>query len=121
MNIQHPQENIIKTYDCNGIAVDLVEQSDSVWCGKVGYADNHIDEPNVEKIMEDFMSVCASPNSREDNWDICMSLKYFSCKRPNGVMFGFLVATDVQPASYDICKIPTTKFLRIRMCDETAR
>lgn len=121
MNIQHPQENIIKTYDYKGIAVDLVEWSHSVWCGKVGYADNNTDEPNVEKIMEDFMSVSASPNSREDHWDICMSLNYLSCERPSGVMFGFLVATDVQPASYDICKIPTAKFLRIRMCDETAR
>ena len=65
MDIRHPQENIIKTYDYNGIAVDLVEWSDSVWCGKVGYAGNNTDEPNVEKIMEDFMSLSASPNSRE--------------------------------------------------------
>lgn len=34
---------------------------------------------------------------------------------------GFLVATDVHPVSYDICKIPAAKFLRIRMRDETAR
>ena len=36
------------------------------------------------------MSLSASPNSREDNWDICMSLNYLSCERPSGVMFGFL-------------------------------
>ena len=99
----------------------MIEWSDTIWCGKVGYADNTIDEPNVEKIMEDFMSVSALPNSREDNWDICMSLNYLSRERPSGVMFGFLVTTDVQPDSYDICKIPAAKFLKIRMCDETAR
>ena len=110
MNIQHPQEKIIKTYDYNGIVVDLIEWSDTVWCGKVGYADNNADEPNVEKIMEDFMSISDLPNSREDNWDICMSLNYLSCERPSGVMFGFLVATDAQPDSYDICKIPTAKW-----------
>ncbi len=112
MNIQHPQENIIKTYNYNGITVDLVEWSGTIWCGKVGYADNNTDEPNVEKIMEDFMSVSTLPNSREDNWDICMSLNYLSHERPSGVMFGFLVTTDVQPDSYDICKIPAAKFLR---------
>lgn len=121
MKIQHPQEKIIKTYDYNGIIVDLVEWSDTVWCGKIGYADNNTDEPNVEKIMEDFMSTTAIPNGREDNWDICISLNYLSDECPSGVMFGFLVATDAQPNSYDIYKIPPTNFLRIRMCDETAR
>ena len=62
MNIQHPQESIVKTYNYNRIVVDLIEWSDTVWCGKVGYADNNTDEPNVEKIMEDFMSVSALPN-----------------------------------------------------------
>ena len=119
MNIQHPQENIIKTYNYKGIFVDLVEWSDTIWCGKVGYADNNTDEPNVEKIMEDFMSVSAIPNRREDDWDICMSVNYLSSERPSGVMFGFLVATDVQPDSYDIYKIPSVKFLRMRMCDRS--
>ncbi len=120
MNIQHPQEMILKTYDYNGITVDLVEWSDTVWCGKIGYAVNTVDEPNVEGIMEDFMSISAVPNGREDNWDICMSVNYLSSERPSGVMFGFLVDTDVQPASYDIYKIPAAKFLRVRICDETS-
>ena len=67
------------------------------------------------------MSVSAVPNSREDNWDICMSLNYLSRERPSGVVFGFLVTTVAQPDSYDFYKIPAAKFLRIRMCDETAR
>lgn len=121
MAIKHPQEDILITYDYDGIVVDLVEWSDTVWCGKIGYADNNADEPNVEKIMKDFMSASAIPNSRENNWDICMSVNYLSNERPNGVMFGFLVATDVQPGSYDIYKVPATKFLRIKICEETAR
>ena len=43
ISIQHPQEKIIKTYDHNGITVDLIEWSDTVWCGKIGYADNNTD------------------------------------------------------------------------------
>ncbi len=50
-----------------------------------------------------------------------MSLNYLSFERPSGLMFGFLVAADVQPDSYDIYKIPAATFLRIKMCGETAR
>ena len=121
MNIQHPQERIVKTDTYHGIPVDLVEWSDTIWCGKVGYAGNNTDEPDVEKIMGDFMAVSATPNSREDHWDVCMSLNYLSGERPSGVMFGFLTAAEIQPDSYDIYKVPAARFLRIRMCDETAR
>lgn len=118
--MKHPQEKIVKTYDFKGIPVELAEWSDTVWCGKIGYAENNTDEPNVEKIMSDFMSVSVAPNDREDNWDVCISVNYLSDKRPSGVMFGFLVANDNQPAEYDTYKIPASKYLRIRMCDETA-
>ena len=121
MKIHHPQENLIKTYDYNGIAVDLVEWSGTVWCGKIGYAEDCTGEPNVEKIMEDFMSASGTPNGREEHWDICMSVNYLSDERPSGVMFGFLVEAEVQPDNYDIYKVPAAKFLRIRMCDETAK
>lgn len=121
MEKQHPQEKQIRAYDFKGIAVDLVEWSDTVWCGKIGYANNNADEPDVEKIMEDFMSISAAPDGREDHWDICMSLNYLSDERPSGVMFGFLVAKAEQPGQYDICRIPAAKFLKIRMCDETAK
>ena len=121
MCIQHSQEIIIKTYNYRGIVVDLVEWNDTVWCGKLGYADNNTDEPNVEKIMEDFLSCSDIPNNREDNWDVCISVNYLSNKRPNGVMFGFFVAEDDQPKQYDIYKVPAAKFLRIKMCDETAK
>lgn len=121
MDIHHPQERIIQTYQYKGIPVDLVEWSATAWCGKIGFADNNTDEPDVEKVLKDFMSVSTAPNGREENWDVCMSINYLSDKRPNGVMFGFLVASDEQPASYDIYRVPATRFLRIRMCDETAK
>lgn len=120
MNILHPQESIIKTYNYNGMTVDLVLWTDTIWCGKMGYADSNTDEPNVEKIMKDFMFIPTIPHNREEHWDVCISVNYLSNERPNGVMFGFLVATDIQPDSYDIYKIPSAKYLRIRLCDETA-
>ena len=54
MDTMHAHEKIINTFDYNGTSVDLVEWYDSIWCGKVGYAADNIDEPDVEKIMNDF-------------------------------------------------------------------
>ncbi|MBQ4629182.1 MAG: hypothetical protein IJB44_08880 [Clostridia bacterium] len=49
METMHAHEKIINTFDYNGTSVDLVEWYDSIWCGKVGYAADNIDEPDVEK------------------------------------------------------------------------
>jgi len=87
MTTKHPQEKIIKAFDYNGIAVDLVEWTDTVWCGKIGYASNNTDEPDVDKIMSGFQTLnvpSATANEREDGWDTCISLNYLSKERPNG-------------------------------------
>lgn len=124
MKIWHPQEKIIKSFNNNGVKVDLVEWKDTIWCGKIGYATNNADEPDVEKIMNDFMSVnipTIIANEREEEWDVCISLNYLSSERPNGVMFGFLVESEKQPGCYDIIKLPPALYMRILICNETAK
>jgi len=124
MTMQHPQEKIIKTLDHNGIMVDLVEWTGTIWCGKIGYAVNNTDEPDVDKIMSDFFSLnlpTVIVNERENDWDVCMSVNYLSAERPNGVMVGFLVATDRQPDDFDIYKVPAAQYMRLLICDETAK
>lgn len=75
----------------------------------------------MEKIAKEAEVVFPNntPNKRENNWEVCISLNYLSNERPNGVMFGFLVETDEQPDSYDIIKLPTALYMRIQICDET--
>ena len=124
MTNQHPQEKIIETFDYNGISVDLVEWTDTVWCGKIGYAANNTDEPDVDRIMNDFQTLnfpAVAAVRREKDWDVCLSANYLSSERPNGVMFGFLVVNDRQPDGFDIYKVPAAKYARIPMCEETAK
>ena len=122
MTTQHPQEKVIETFNYNGATVDLVEWKDTIWCGKIGYALNNTDEPNVDKIMSEFMSLNnIVVNERENDWDVYMSVNYLSAERPNGVMFGFLVAMEQQPDGFDIYKVPATQYIRICMCEETAK
>lgn len=49
MDNGHKHEKLLKAFDYHGTMVELVEWKESVWCGKVGYAVNNIDEPDVEK------------------------------------------------------------------------
>lgn len=121
--IRHPQEKIVETLNYNGITVDIVELADTIWCGKIGYAINNTDEPDVDKIMSDFQALqfpAMVTDRLESNWDVCLSANYLSGERPNGVMFGALVAGDKQPHGFDVFKVPAAKYARIRMCDETA-
>lgn len=120
MIIQHPQEIIIKTFDHNGISVDIVKWTDTIWCGKIGYAVNNTDEPDVEIIMNSF-SDFGCINERENDWDVCMSINYLSSERPNGVMVGFLVQTEQQPDNFNIYKVPAAQYMRIPISDETAK
>jgi len=122
---KHPQEQIVATFDCDGVAVDLVEWTDTIWCGKIGYAANHSDEPDVGKIMGGFIALDV-PNSAvngrlERGWDVCMSVNYLSKERPNGVMIGFLVDTERQPEGFDTRRVPAAQYMRIQMSDETAK
>lgn len=122
--VRHPQEKIVKTHDYKGITVDIVEWTDTIWCGKIGYASNNTDEPDVDKIMSDFQALnfpAMVTDRLENNWDVCLSINYLSKEHPNGVMFGSLVAGDKQPDGFDVYKVPAAKYARIRMCDETAK
>ena len=76
MEYSHSQEEVIKTFDCNGVNVDLVKWSETIWCGKIGYAVDNIDEPDVEKIAQEASIIFPNntPNRREKNWEVCISL-----------------------------------------------
>ena len=124
MTTGHPQEKIVETLDYNGITVEIVEWKETIWCGKIEYAINNTDEPNVEKMSEDYFSLTshAKPvDNLEDGWSVCISANYLSGERPNGVMYASLVASDKQPDGFDIYKVPTGKYARISMSEETAK
>ncbi len=122
MQRQHPQEKIVHSFDYNGIAVDLLEWTATIWCGKIGFAVDNTGEPNVERIIRDFQTLNTSAvNEREGDWEVCMSVNYLSPERPNGVMFGFLVGMERQPEVFDIVRVPAALYMRIPMCDKTAK
>lgn len=115
----HAQEKLIETFEYNGAQVELLEWTETLWCGKIGCAQNNTDEPDVEGIMDAFTAISAVPNGREKHWDVCMSFNYMTDKQPDGVMFGFRVDTEEQPEDYDVVKVPSALYMRIDLCAET--
>jgi DNA-binding transcriptional MerR regulator/DNA gyrase inhibitor GyrI len=120
---KHPQEQIIETFNYNGIPVEVVEWDATIWCGKIGYAENDRDEPDVGPILSGYMALpIPSINERlEPDWDVCMSVNYLSKERPNGVMFADLVGTENQPEGFDVYKLPAGQYLRLAINEDSAK
>ncbi|MDD4496365.1 MAG: effector binding domain-containing protein [Eubacteriales bacterium] len=120
---RHPQERIVETFNYNGIPVEVVEWDATIWCGKIGYAKNNTDEPDVDPILSAFMSLpIPSMNERiEPNWDVCMSFNYFTNERPKGVMFADLVGTENQPEGFDVYNLPAGQYLRLAINEDSAK
>ena len=123
MVIQHSHEKILETFSYNGAPVDIVVWTETIWCGKIGYADNNVDEPNVDNIMTNYKRLSRSKANGKFTpvRNGCVSVNYLSEKRPNGVMFGEIVRTAEQPEGFDILYIPTTQYIRILMNPKTAK
>ncbi len=124
MNSMHKQETVLETFDLNGASANLVEWGETLWCGKVRYAEDNTNEPDVEQLMRDFVALGeteASPHDPEERWDVCLSLNYLSNKRPSGVFFGFLVENRNQPNGFDMLWLPGGQFLRVEINEQTAK
>lgn len=120
---RHPQERIVETFNYNGIPIEVVEWSATIWCGKIGYAENNTDEPNVDLILSGYMALpIPTMNERiEPDWDVCMSVNYFSKERPNGVMFADLAGTENQPEGFDVYTLPAGQYLRLAINEDSAK
>ena len=109
MESLHKQEKVLQNFQFDGASAQLVEWTETLWCGKVKYAPNCTDEPDVEKLMEEFVALGEaelSPVDPEEGWDVCLSINYLSNQRPSGVFFGFHVEGRRQPEGFDLLYSP---------------
>ncbi len=54
----HSQEKVLKTYNLGqGASAELVQWEETLWCGKLRIAENNTDEPDIEKLMEEFVAL----------------------------------------------------------------
>ena len=123
MDHPHPQESLLHSLIYRGVPVDIVSWTDTVWCGKMGYASAAgAEEPDVERLMAQYLSLDhASAAQSEAGWSVCISVNYLCPSRPRGVFFGSLAATENQPQGFDLYHVPAAQYMRIRITGETAQ
>ena len=121
----HSQEKVLKTYALGqGASAELVHWGETLWCGKLRIAENNTDEPDIEKLMEEFVALGdaeLSPVDPEPGWDVCMSFNYLTSERPSGVFFGFLVQSHRQPDGFDMRWLPEGRYLKLEINEATAK
>lgn len=121
----HRHEKVLESYDLGGGAsAQLVLWGETLWCGKIRFAEDNQNEPDVEKLMEEFVALGEaelSPVDPEAGWDVCMSFNYLSDQRPSGVFFGFLVPGHKQPEGFDMRWLPEGQYLKVEINEATAK
>ena len=118
---KHPQETIIDTFKYNGAHIEVVAWSETIWCGKLGYAVNNTDAPDMGGLSE--ASAAQNPtaiNERLENANALLHFDFLTSERPAAGMFAFLVGTEDQPNGFDVKKVPAGKYMRLDLAPETA-
>ena len=111
------QKEVIKeiiTY--RGAVLEVVERPEAVFCGKIAYAQNLTDEPDIETLLKDYQKLVPIPKNEPvaPEWTAAISIDYWRGGIvPRGMMFGQEVAAEKQPEVYDIYKMPKSLYMRV--------
>jgi AraC family transcriptional regulator len=116
--IPNAHETVVETFDHNGAIFDVVEWTETIWCGKAAYAMNAEDETFVDRAMDGYSALdCSKANGKFDppldgllNFSHTASATGF-----RGVMFGEIVTTDKQPDGFDVYHLPAATWMRLRI------
>lgn len=120
---KHPQERIADTFKYNDMPVEVVEWSETIWCGKMEIVKNNTDEPDMGRVSDDFLAqnrndIC---NRLETAANTLLHFDFETSERPAIAMFAFLVGTESQPAGFDVKKVPAGRYMRLPLTPESAK
>ena len=82
----------------------MVERPSVLWIGCIGYANDNINEPNIEAILKRFQKLVDSvPIQKKVNpdWSAALSINYNFDEKPCGIMFANESYSDKQDGRYD--------------------
>lgn len=117
-------ENLIDVITYNGVKFEIVERPEVIWVGKVAYAPNLSDEPDIGKLLKQYGEAISIEKKELVNpeWDAAISIDYWrNGSVPRGMMFGQETYTEEQSKGYDIYKMPPSLFMRVLNNTEAAK
>lgn len=109
-------EKLIKVITHNGVNFELVERPEVTWVGKVAYAPNLTDEPDIGKLLKEYQELVGIEKKELINpeWDAAICIDYWrNGATPRGMMFGTESYTEEQAECYDVYKMPPSLFIRV--------
>lgn len=109
-------DKIIETISYNGASFEVVERPEVLWVGKIAYATNLTDEPDIGKLLNEYRELLpvAKLDRINPDWDAAISIDYWrGGAAPRGMMFAQETTSEKQDSQYDIFKMPASLFMRI--------
>lgn len=114
-------EKIIDTFVENEILFEIIEKPETIFAGKIGYAVNLDEEPNIGNLLDGYREVMSKIiDAVEPEWWLGISIDYGKPDSLSGYMFATEVMTDKQPKGVDVYKVASTKYIRLRKDDKIA-
>lgn len=117
----HPQETVLGVYGWEGGKAVLVQWERSHWCGKLRYASTNRDQPDMDKLYEEFYALAEadlSPNEPEAGWHAVLCFNAFTDRWPSGTFIGFLTSSSDQPEGFDQVWVEQGQYLRVELNEE---
>jgi hypothetical protein len=112
-------ERILDVLVTDGILFELVEKQETIFAGKLGYATNFDEEPDIGQLLDEYRKIMSKiTDAVEPEWWIGITINYGKKGAYKGYMFATEVATDNQDEVVDMYKVPTSHYLRIRKDDK---
>jgi hypothetical protein len=117
-------EKLVETIIYNDVVFEVVERPEILWVGKIAYASNNTDEPDIGKLLNEYRALVPVEKLELINpdWSAAISIDYWQGEAaPCGMMFGQETYSDKQDERYDLYKIPASLFIRVQNNAEAAK
>ena len=117
-----PVEKLVKTITYKGAEFEIVERSDVLWVGCVDYADNNIDESDIQATLNRYGKELIDVPKRDiinPDYTGVLSINYIYKDKPCGVMFAQETYSEKQDERYDLFTQLGGLWLRISANKET--
>ena len=121
MSHPHPLEKLVEVITYKGVNFEVVERSDVVWVGCVGYAGNNTDEPNIDVTLKRYREELINVEKLErvnPDWSATLSINYANNNEPSGIMFAQETYSDKQDERYNLLTQPKGLWLRVSVTAE---
>lgn len=72
-------DKLIDTIKYDGAIFEIVERPEVIWVGKIAYAPNLTDEPDIGKLLSVYQELVPTPKLDRINpdWDAAISIDYW--------------------------------------------